>query len=109
MYFNYKPLKLYVTENGASYSTAPDENGVVDDTLRLDYYKTHLAAMYRIMQAGVPMAGYFAWSLMDNFEWAKGYAQRFGIVWVDFETQERILKESAKWLKNVIKNNGFSF
>ncbi len=107
MYFDYKPLKLYVTENGASYSTAPDENGVVNDTLRLDYYKTHLAAMHRVMQAGVPMAGYFAWSLMDNFEWAKGYAQRFGIVWVNFETQERIVKESAKWLKGVMKKNGF--
>ncbi|NQU30923.1 MAG: family 1 glycosylhydrolase, partial [Anaerolineae bacterium] len=108
MYFDYKPLKLYVTENGASYSTAPDENGIVNDTHRLDYYKTHLAAVHRVMQAGVPMAGYFAWSLMDNFEWAKGYAQRFGIVWVNFETQERIIKESAKWLKSVIKNNGFS-
>ncbi|MBC8336193.1 MAG: beta-glucosidase [Anaerolineales bacterium] len=108
MYFDYKPLKLYVTENGASYSTAPDENGVVNDTYRLDYYKTHLAAVHRVMQAGVPMAGYFAWSLMDNFEWAKGYAQRFGIVWVNFETQERIIKESANWYKNLIKNNGFS-
>jgi beta-glucosidase len=73
----------------------------------LDYFKTHFAAMHRIMQAGVPMAGYFAWSLMDNFEWAAGYAQRFGIVWVNFETQERILKDSAKWYKNVIKKNGF--
>jgi len=107
MYFDYQPLKLYVTENGASYSTPPDANGEVHDTLRLDYYKTHLAAVNRIMQAGVPMAGYFAWSLMDNFEWAKGYAQRFGIVWVDFVTQERILKDSAKWYKTVIKKNGF--
>jgi len=107
MYFDYKPLKMYVTENGASYSTAPDEYGVVNDTLRLDYYKTHLAAVHRVMQAGVPMAGYFAWSLMDNFEWAKGYAQRFGIVWVNFETQERIVKESARWLKSIIKKGGF--
>ena len=106
MYFDYQPLKLYVTENGASYSTEPD-NGAVHDTLRLDYYKTHVAAVHRAMQAGVPMAGYFAWSLMDNFEWAKGYAQRFGIVWVDFNTQERILKDSAKWYKTVIKKNGF--
>lgn len=107
MYFDYKPLKVYVTENGASYPAAPDENGKVHDTYRLNYFKTHLAAVYRVMQAGVPMAGYFAWSLMDNFEWAKGYAQRFGIVWVNFETQERIVKESAKWFKNVIKKNGF--
>lgn len=107
MYFDYKPLKVYVTENGASYSTPPDANGEVHDTLRLDYYKTHIAAVHRVMQAGVPMAGYFAWSLMDNFEWARGFAQRFGIVWVDFVTQERILKDSAKWYKALIKKNGF--
>ena len=107
MYFDYQPLKLYVTENGASYSTPPDANGEVHDMLRLDYYKTHLAAVHRAMQAGVPMAGYFTWSLMDNFEWARGYAQRFGIVWVDFVTQERILKDSAKWYKTTIKKNGF--
>lgn len=108
MYFDYKPLKLYVTENGASYSTGPDEKGVVNDSHRLEYYKTHLAAMHRVMQAGVPMAGYFAWSLMDNFEWAKGYDQRFGIIWVDFETQERIPKESANWFKKLIMKNRFS-
>ena len=107
LYFEYQPLKVYVTENGASYSTPPDANGEVHDTLRLDYYKTHIAAVHRAMQAGVPMAGYFAWSLMDNFEWARGYAQRFGIVWVDFNTQERILKDSAKWYKALIKKNGF--
>lgn len=108
MYFDYKPLKLYVTENGASYSTGPDEKGVVNDSHRLEYYKTHLAAMHRVMQAGVPLAGYFAWSLMDNFEWAKGYDQRFGIIWVDFETQERIPKESANWFKKLIMKNRFS-
>jgi beta-glucosidase len=107
LYFDYKPLKMYVTENGASYSTGPDENGRVKDDLRVDYYQTHIAAVHRAMQAGVPMAGYFAWSLMDNFEWARGYAQRFGIVWVNFETQERILKDSAKWYKTVIKKGGF--
>ncbi|HUG33518.1 MAG TPA: GH1 family beta-glucosidase [Anaerolineales bacterium] len=107
MYFDYKPLKVYVTENGASYSTPPDSKGEVHDTLRLDYYNTHLAAVHRVIQAGVPMAGYFAWSLLDNFEWAKGYAQRFGIVWVDFSTQERILKDTAKWYKILIKKNGF--
>ena len=107
IYFEYQPLKIYVTENGASYSTPPDEHGNVHDTHRLDYYRTHIAAVHKAMQAGVPMAGYFAWSLMDNFEWAKGYAQRFGIVWVDFNTQERIIKDSAKWYRDVIKKNGF--
>ena len=107
VYFNYQPRKLYITENGASYSTPPDEKGNVPDELRTNYLRTHFAAMYRAIQAGVPLAGYFVWSLMDNFEWSQGYAQRFGIVWVDYETQKRTLKDSAKWYKNVIKKNGF--
>lgn len=107
LYFDYKPLKMYVTENGASYSTPPDENGRVKDDLRTDYLRTHFEAAHRAMEAGVPLAGYFVWSFMDNFEWGFGFSQRFGIVWVNYETQERILKDSAKWYKNVIKKNGF--
>ncbi len=107
VYFNYQPLKIYITENGASYSTGPNENGDVPDELRTNYLRTHLAAAHRAIQAGVPLAGYFVWSLMDNFEWSYGYSQRFGIVWVDYQTQKRILKDSAKWYKTVIKKNGF--
>lgn len=107
VYFDYQPRKIYITENGASYSTPPDEKGNVPDVHRTNYLKTHFAAAHRAMQAGVPLAGYFVWSLMDNFEWSFGYGQRFGIVWVNFETQERILKDSAKWYKTVIKKNGF--
>jgi beta-glucosidase len=107
VYFNYQPRKLYVTENGASYSTPPDDKGNVADEHRVNYLRTHLAAAYRAIQAGVPLAGYFVWSLLDNFEWSHGYAQRFGIVWVDYETQKRYLKDSAKWYKKVIKKNGF--
>lgn len=106
-YFHYQPLKIYVSENGASYSTPPDENGNVADVHRTNYLRTHFAAAHRAIQAGVPLAGYFVWSLMDNFEWSHGYSQRFGIVWVNYETQERILKDSAKWYKTVIKKNGF--
>ena len=106
VYFNYQPRKLYITENGASYSTPPDEKGNVRDEHRTNYLRQHFAAMHRAIQAGVPLAGYFLWSLMDNFEWSHGYAQRFGIIWVDFETQKRILKDSAKWYKRVIKKNG---
>jgi len=105
--FNYKPRKIYITENGASYSTPPDEQGNVHDEHRTDYLRTHFAAAHRAVQAGVPLAGYFVWSLLDNFEWAFGYSQRFGIVWVDYETQKRILKDSAKWYKGVIRKNGF--
>ena len=106
-YFDYQPLKLYVTENGASYSTPPDEKGNVLDIHRTNYLRTHFAAMHRAIQAGVPLAGYFVWSLMDNFEWSFGFSQRFGIIWVDYETQKRTLKDSAKWYKGVIKKNGF--
>jgi beta-glucosidase len=107
VYFNYNPLKLYVTENGASYSTAPDEKGNVADVHRTNYLRTHFVAMHRAMQAGVPLAGYFLWSLLDNFEWSHGYSQRFGIVYVDYQTQKRYLKDSAKWYKGVIRKNGF--
>jgi len=107
VYFDYLPRKIYITENGASYSTPPDKKGNVPDIHRTNYLKTHFAAAHRAMQAGVPLAGYFVWSLMDNFEWSFGFGQRFGIVWVDFETQKRILKDSAKWYKTVIKKNGF--
>jgi beta-glucosidase len=107
VYFNYQPSKIYVTENGASYSTGPDEDGKVRDELRTNYLRTHFAAAHRAIQAGVPLAGYFVWSLLDNFEWSFGYSQRFGIVYVDYETQKRTIKDSAKWYKGVIRKNGF--
>lgn len=107
LYFNYQPPKIYITENGASYSTAPDEKGIVADLHRVNYLRTHFAAAHRAIQAGVPLAGYFVWSLLDNFEWSHGYSQRFGIVYVDYETQKRYLKDSAKWYRGVIKKNGF--
>ena len=105
VYFDYLPPKIYITENGASYATGPDAAGRVDDTLRLNYLKRHFAAAQRAIQAGVPLAGYFVWSLMDNFEWAHGYRQRFGIIWVDYETKQRIPKDSALWYAEVIKRN----
>ncbi|MCX6082876.1 MAG: GH1 family beta-glucosidase [Chloroflexi bacterium] len=104
-YFNYLPQKIYITENGASYADGPDANGRIADNHRLNYIKQHLIATQRAIRAGIPVAGYFAWSLMDNFEWAKGYEKRFGIVWVDYETQQRIIKDSALWYANVIRTN----
>ncbi len=105
VYLNYQPRRIYVTENGASYSDGPDANGRVRDTRRIDYLRDHFATMHRAYECGVPLVGYFLWSLMDNFEWAEGFAQRFGIVWMDYETQERILKDSALWYKQVIAAN----
>jgi beta-glucosidase len=102
----YSPRKLYITENGASYADGPGPDGQVHDARRVDYLRRYFTAAHRAIQDGVPLAGYFVWSLMDNFEWAAGYTQRFGLIWVDYETQRRILKDSALWYRQVIADNG---
>ena len=107
LHFEYQAPKLYVTENGCSYSDGPDASGHIRDQRRLNYLRDHFAAVRRAMQNGVPLAGYFVWSLMDNFEWAKGYTQRFGMVWVDYATQQRMPKDSALWYKEVIAKQGW--
>ncbi|WP_242218160.1 GH1 family beta-glucosidase [Shinella zoogloeoides] len=86
----------YITENGACYNMGV-ENGTVDDQPRLDYIAEHLGVTADLISEGYPMRGYFAWSLMDNFEWAEGYRMRFGIVHVDYETQVRTVKKSGHW------------
>ena len=105
----YRPPAIYITENGAATADEleSDEAGahVVRDERRLLYLKEHFAAARRAISEGVPLRGYFVWSLMDNFEWALGYAKRFGIVYVDYETQERVLKDSAKFYQQVIAAN----
>jgi beta-glucosidase len=96
---------IYLTENGAAF---PDEvvDGAIHDDDRVDYLERHLKALAAAIAAGVDVRGYFVWSLLDNFEWARGYAQRFGIVRVDYNTQERIWKDSAHWYREVIAANG---
>ena len=106
LHYDYRPRRLYVTENGASYGTGLDENGRVPDIDRLNFLRDHFHAAHRAIAQGVPLDGYFVWSLMDNFEWGEGYEQRFGIVWVDFETQKRTPKASALWYRDVIGKNG---
>lgn len=76
-------------------------NGEVDDQPRLDYYIEHLGVVADLIKDGYPMRGYFAWSLMDNFEWAEGYRMRFGLVHVDYETQVRTIKKSGKWYREL--------
>ena len=93
---------LYITENGAAYHDPTPENGVVDDPGRLAYLKAHLEAISKAIDAGVPMKGYFVWSLLDNFEWAYGYEMRFGIVHIDFETLARTPKNSALFYRDLI-------
>ena len=102
---DYHPPALYITENGASYNEGPNGDGQIHDQRRTHYLYDHLAACHQALKAGVPLCGYFVWSLMDNFEWARGYTQRFGVVWVDFATQQRTPKDSAKWYSRVITAN----
>jgi beta-glucosidase len=97
---DYPAVPLYVTENGAAFD---DE---VHDTARIAYLADHLRACGEAIEAGVPLEGYFAWSLLDNFEWSFGYAQRFGLVHVDYATQRRTPKDSARWYADVIRRNG---
>jgi beta-glucosidase len=101
----YATPKVYITENGASYSDGPDENGRIADGKRQRFVRDHLVAAHRAIDFGVPLAGYFLWSLLDNFEWERGYTQRFGITWVDYVTQRRILKDCALWYRGVIEAN----
>jgi beta-glucosidase len=96
---------LEITENGCSYADGPDAKGVVRDTRRTAFYAGYLEGVHRAIEAGADVRGYHAWSLLDNFEWAEGYEQRFGIVWVDFETGKRILKESGRWYGRVAQQN----
>lgn len=101
----YGPKALFVTENGAAYPMEPGADGEVHDEPRRVYLEGHLAACCDAVDAGVPLQGYFAWSLLDNFEWAHGYRMRFGLVHVDFATQKRTIKNSARWLSQVLRDN----
>ena len=97
----YGPRACYVTENGAAFDDRP-QNGGVTDTARTRYLADHFLEAARAIAAGVPLEGYFVWSLMDNFEWAHGYTKRFGIVYVDFASQRRIDKDSASWYREFL-------
>jgi len=103
----YGPIPLYVTENGAAFYDPPvAEHGRVDDPLRIDYLRKHLHAVLDANDRGADVRGYFAWSLLDNYEWSAGYAQRFGIVHVDYATQQRTVKQSGKFYADVIQRRG---
>ena len=93
---------IYITESGCSFHDAPDAAGVVEDEARIDYHDAHLRALRSAMDDGVDVRGYFVWSLLDNFEWAAGYKERFGLVHVDFDTQKRTPKTSFEWYRALI-------
>jgi beta-glucosidase len=97
---------IYVTENGAAFADRVDADGQVRDTQRQAYLRDHLVQAHRALAEGVPLRGYFAWSLMDNFEWALGYGKRFGLIYVDYATQQRTIKQSGCWVARVARENG---
>ena len=105
LHFEYNFPAIYITENGAAFPDEVDADNKVDDPARLSYIKRHLEMVNKSIQIGVPMKGYFVWSLFDNFEWALGYSKRFGIIYVDYATQERIVKSSGLWYRDVIAQN----
>jgi beta-glucosidase len=95
-------LPLLVTENGAAFDDVRDGKPVIDDPRRVDYLRRHVAALQHALADGVDLRGYFPWSFLDNFEWEQGYSKRFGLVYVDYATQERIPKQSALWYRDFI-------
>ncbi|MGZ3333546.1 MAG: GH1 family beta-glucosidase [Gemmatimonadaceae bacterium] len=98
---------IYITENGAAFYDPPHTiDGKVEDPLRVEYYRQHLRATHDAMQKGANVRGYYAWSLLDNFEWAHGYSKRFGIVHVDYSTQGRTIKSSGRYYAEVIRTKG---
>lgn len=100
---DYNPGPMYITENGSTYDDVVNEDGSIEDIERLDYLKRHLIAVQNALIEGIDVKGYFAWSLLDNFEWAEGYLRRFGLTYVDFKTQRRTLKRSGKWYGEFLK------
>ena len=99
---DYPGTPMVVTENGAAFSDEVAEDGGVHDAERVEYLRTHVAAVADAVDAGADVRGYFVWSLLDNFEWGYGYDRRFGVVRVDYDTQERILKDSALWYRGLL-------
>lgn len=100
---DYGPETVYITENGASFPDVLAPGGVVDDPHRVEYLHDYLFAAQRALEEGVPLQGYFCWTLMDNFEWAHGFRQRFGLLYVDYATQARFVKASGHWYRQMIE------
>jgi beta-glucosidase len=105
-YYERYKLPIVVTENGMANVDWVAQDGKVHDPQRVDFLQRYLHEYQRAAADGVPLKGYFVWSIMDNFEWAEGYKQRFGLVYVDYSTQKRTPKDSAYWYKQVIASHG---
>jgi len=92
----YQPKAIEITENGCAYNDVPDDDGRVPDERRTNFFRGYLGALRQAQKEGAPIRGYSTWSLIDNFEWAEGYTQRFGFVFVEFRTLKRTIKDSGK-------------
>lgn len=103
VHFDYNFPAIYITENGAAFPDTVGSDGCINDPNRVEYLKSHLDMVHKAIGIGVPVKGYFAWSMMDNFEWGFGYSKRFGIVHVDYQTQKRTIKDSGHWYGRAIK------
>jgi beta-glucosidase len=103
---DYGPMPISITENGIPCPDTLGPEEIVDDADRIEFLRQHFAAAHRAIDAGVQLESYHVWSLLDNFEWQEGYGQRWGLVYVDYASQRRILKRSARWFRDVIARNG---
>lgn len=101
-YEEYGPIPMMVTENGAAYPDVVEADGSIHDELRVEYLRSHIAAVADAIDSGVDVVGYFVWSLFDNLEWARGYSKRFGIVRVDYDTMKRTVKDSGLWYRDFL-------
>ncbi len=100
---DYAPAAIYITENGSAFEDTVSADGTIHDPQRIAYFESHLAALEQAIEQGAAVKGYFVWSLMDNFEWSHGYDKRFGLIYVDYTTQKRILKKSALYYRDKIR------
>ena len=105
---DYNRPVIEITESGCSFDDSPDASGAIHDSRRIAYHRDYLAALARAIAEGADVRGYHAWSLLDNFEWAQGFSQRFGLAYVDFKTQQRTLKDSGRWYAKVAAENRVS-
>ncbi len=99
----YQPASIYITENGANFLDEVDESGQINDIRRIEFLKDHFLQAHRAIEEGVPLLGYFVWSVMDVFEWDSGYSHRYGLIYVDRETLERKVKRSGFWYRKFIQ------
>ena len=99
---------IWITENGAADNTGLGTSGDCADAMRLAYLQSHLDQLAQLVAAGIDIRGYYVWSLLDNFEWAQGYTQRFGVVHVDYDTQQRTPKASAHWLQTLMRDHALA-